>query len=82
MTFLLGGKDYALAVGQPTGPAVIELVMGDLLRIPGAKGTAGSAATTKKTMKSPPGYMWNVNHTVPIDDPMELFPVHMTEAGV
>ena len=53
-----------------------------LLRIPGVKGTAGSAAVTKKTMKSSPGYMWNVNHTVPIDDPMELFPVHMTEAGV
>ena len=32
-------------------------------------------------MKSSPGYMWNVNHTVPIDDPMELFPVHMTEAA-
>jgi Acyclic terpene utilisation family protein AtuA len=53
-----------------------------LLRIPGVKGTAGSAATTKKTMKSSPGYVWNVNHTVPIDDPMELFPVHMTEGGV
>ena len=53
-----------------------------LARIPGVKGTAGTAATTKKTMKSSPGYMWNVNHTVPIDDPMELFPVHMTEAGV
>ena len=47
-----------------------------------AKGTAGAAATTKKTMQSSPGYMWNVNHTVPIDDPMELFPVHMTEGGV
>lgn len=53
-----------------------------LLRIPGVKGTAGSAATSKKTMKSSPGYVWNVNHTVPIDDPMELFPVHMTEAGI
>lgn len=53
-----------------------------LARIPGVKGTAGTAATTKKTMKSSPGYMWNVNHTVPIDDPMALFPVHMTEAGV
>ena len=53
-----------------------------LARIPGVKGTAGTAATTKKTMKSSPGYMWNVNHTVPIDDPMELFPVHMTEAGI
>ena len=53
-----------------------------LVRIPGVKGTAGTAATTKKTMKSSPGYMWNVNHTVPIDDPLELFPVHMTEGGV
>jgi hypothetical protein len=53
-----------------------------LSRIPGVKGTAGTAATTKKTMKSSPGYMWNVNHTIPIDDPMELFPVHMTEAGI
>jgi len=53
-----------------------------LVRIPGVKGTAGTAATTKKTMKSSPGYMWNINHTVPIDDPLELFPVHMTQAGV
>ena len=53
-----------------------------LARIPGVKGTAGTAATTKKTMKSSPGYMWNVNHTVPIDDPMELFPVRVIEAGV
>lgn len=53
-----------------------------LARIQGVKGTAGAAATTKKTMRSSPGYVWNVNHTVPIDDPMELFPVHMTEAGV
>ncbi|MGE0558626.1 MAG: acyclic terpene utilization AtuA family protein [Burkholderiales bacterium] len=53
-----------------------------LARIPGVKGTAGTAATTKKTMKSSPGYVWNVNHTVPIDDAMELFPVHMTEGGV
>jgi hypothetical protein len=53
-----------------------------LARIPGVKGTAGTAATTKRTMKSSPGYVWNVNHTVPIDDPMELFEIHMTEAGV
>ena len=26
--------------------------------------------------------MWNVNHTVPIDEPMELFQTHLTEAGV
>ena len=53
-----------------------------LVRIPGVKGTAGAAATTKQTMRSSPGYIWNINHTVAIDDPMELFPAHMTEAGV
>jgi hypothetical protein len=53
-----------------------------LARVPGVKGTAGTAATTKHTMHSSPGYVWNVNHTVAIADPMELFPVHMTEAGV
>jgi len=53
-----------------------------LARVPGVKGTAGTAATTKQTMRSSPGYVWNVNHTMPIDDPMELFPVHVTTAGV
>lgn len=53
-----------------------------LARVPGVKGTAGTAATTKQTMRSSPGYVWNVNHTMPIDDPMELFPVHLTPAGV
>ncbi len=53
-----------------------------LVRIPGVKGTAGTAATSKQTMRSSPGYVWNVNHTVRIDDPMAFFPVHMTEAGV
>lgn len=53
-----------------------------LARIPGIKGTAGAAATTKMPMKSTPGYQWNINHIVNVDDPMELFPIHMTEAGV
>lgn len=53
-----------------------------LARIPGVKGTAGAAATTKKPMRYLPGYIWTLNHTVPVHDPMELFSVHMTEAGV
>jgi hypothetical protein len=53
-----------------------------LARIPGSKGSSGLAATTKETMRSSPGYVWNVNHTMRIDDPMELFPVHLAEAGV
>jgi Acyclic terpene utilisation family protein AtuA len=53
-----------------------------LARIPGAKGTAGTAATTKMPMKTLPGYEWTINHILAIEDPMALFPVHMTEAGV
>jgi len=53
-----------------------------LARIPGVKGTAGAAATTKKAMRYLPGYVWTLNHTIPVDDPLELFSVHMTEAGV
>jgi len=71
----------------PTDPLAAKITdfavrMFFLARIPGVKGTAGTAATTKQTMRSSPGYVWNVNHTVPIDHPMELFPVHLTEAGV
>lgn len=53
-----------------------------LARIPGVKGSAGSAATTKLPMRASPGYVWNVNHTIPIDDPLELFPTYLTEAGI
>jgi hypothetical protein len=53
-----------------------------LARIPGSKGSSGLAATTKETMRSSPGYVWNVNHTMRVTDPMELFPVHLGEAGV
>ena len=54
-----------------------------LARLPGGiKGTAGAAATTKKPMKSTPGFVWSLNHRMRVDDPMELFPVHMTEAGI
>jgi hypothetical protein len=53
-----------------------------LARIPGVKGTAGTAATTKRAMRASPGYIWSVQHTVVVDDPIELFSVHLTEAGV
>lgn len=53
-----------------------------LARMPGVKGTAGAAATTKMPMRYTPGYIWNVNHIVSVNDPMEFFPVRVTEAGV
>ncbi len=54
-----------------------------LTRIPGVKGTAGAAAfVEKKPMPASPAYQWTLNHIVPVDDPMELFSVHLIDAGV
>ena len=35
-----------------------------------------------EVMPASPAYRWTINHTLRIDDPMELFPVHLVEAGV
>jgi hypothetical protein len=80
----LGIVVEGLAATDPLAEKITDFAvrMFFLARLPGVKGTAGTAATTKKTMKSSPGYLWNVNHTIPIDNPMELFPVHITEAGI
>ncbi|SHJ12202.1 Protein of unknown function [Desulfofundulus thermosubterraneus DSM 16057] len=52
-------------------------------RLPEVKGTAGSAAfLVEEVLPASPAYVWTVNHTVPVDDPMELFPTYLTEAGV
>ena len=52
-------------------------------RLPEVKGTAGSVAFLfDEVLHASPAYRWSVNHTVAVDDPMELFPTHMTEAGV
>lgn len=52
-------------------------------RLPEVKGTAGGTAfVVDEVLPATPAYTWTLNHTVAIDDPMELFPVHMTEAGI
>ncbi len=52
-------------------------------RLPEVKGTAGSVAFLfDEVLPASPAYRWSVNHTVAVDDPMELFPIHMTEAGI
>jgi len=53
-----------------------------LARIPDSKGSSGLAACTKQTMRSSPGFVWNVNHTMTVRDPLELFPTYVAEAGV
>ena len=52
-------------------------------RLPQVKGTAGGVAfLLDEVMPASPAYRWTVNHTMRVDDPLELFPTFLTEAGV
>ncbi|MBQ7816144.1 MAG: acyclic terpene utilization AtuA family protein [Oscillospiraceae bacterium] len=49
-------------------------------RLPEVKGTAGTAAfVLDEVIEISPAYKWTLDHTVPVDDPLELFPVTMIE---
>jgi hypothetical protein len=51
-------------------------------RLPDVKGTAGSVAfALDEVLPASAAYRWSVNHTVAVDDPLELFPIHWAEAG-
>ena len=52
-------------------------------RLPDVKGTAGSVSfILDEVLRASPAYQWTLNHTVAVDDGLEFFPRHMTEAGV
>ncbi|MFB4163246.1 hypothetical protein ACE1TI_05255 [Alteribacillus sp. JSM 102045] len=49
-------------------------------RLPEVKGTPGTAAyLIDDVIYAGPTYTWTLNHTVPVQDPLELFDVHLTE---
>lgn len=51
-------------------------------RLPEVKGTAGTAAfVLDEVVHVSPAYRWTMNHTVTVDDPLELFPIKMIELG-
>lgn len=52
-------------------------------RFPGARGTGGVAALPfDEILPARPGYRWTINHLLPLDDPLELFPIrHVQVAG-
>ena len=51
-------------------------------RLPQVKGTAGGVAfLLDEVMPASPAYRWSINHTMRIDDPLELFPTFIVEAG-
>jgi len=48
-------------------------------RLPDVKGTAGSAAfITHETIYDGVAYEWTMNHTIPVNNPMDLFKVKFT----
>lgn len=54
-------------------------------RLPEVKGTAGTAAfLVDDVLPAGSAYKWTLNHTIPVDDPMELFDLQIEEvnAGV
>ena len=51
-------------------------------RLPEVKGTAGTAAfVIDEVVEISPAYTWTMDHTVEVDDPLELFPITMIESG-
>lgn len=52
-------------------------------RLPEVKGTAGTAAfIVDEVLHATPAYRWSMNHTVEVDDPLELFDVKLIEVGM
>src|ERR1700730_16783954 len=52
-------------------------------RLPQVKGTAGGVAfLLAEVMPASAAYRWTLNHTMRLDDPLELFPTFVVEAGL
>jgi hypothetical protein len=71
----------------PTREMAEELTMIGLrqmfyARLPDVKGTAGSVAfPLDEVLHASPAYRWTLNHTVAVDDGLELFPLHLIDVG-
>lgn len=71
----------------PTREMAEELTMIGLrqmfyARLPDVKGTAGSVSfPLDEVLHASPAYRWTLNHTVAVDDNMELFKTHMVDIG-
>jgi hypothetical protein len=51
-------------------------------RLPEVKGTAGGVAfPLDEVLPASAAYRWTVNHTLRVSDPLELFPLQMTDVG-
>lgn len=51
-------------------------------RLPDVKGTAGGVSfVLDEVLPASPAYRWTLNHTMAVDDPLELFPTHSAMIG-
>jgi len=51
-------------------------------RLPDVKGTAGGVSFCfDEVLPASPGHRWTVNHTMAVDNPLELFPCHVGQVG-
>lgn len=51
-------------------------------RLPDVKGTAGGVSfLLDEVLPASPAYRWTLNHTMAVDDPLELFPTHSAMIG-
>jgi len=51
-------------------------------RLPEVKGTAGGVSFIfDEVLPASPGHRWTVNHTMAVDDPLALFPIHFGEVA-
>jgi hypothetical protein len=52
-------------------------------RLRDVKGSAGSVAfALDEVLRASPAYRWTLNHTLQCAHPLELFPTHVTTAGI
>jgi len=55
-------------------------------KVSGGRALAGAAGGVAflldEVMPASPAYRWTLNHTMRLDDPLELFPTFIVEAGV
>ncbi len=52
-------------------------------RLPDVKGTAGSVSfPLDEVVQASPAFRWTLNHTIAVDDALELFPSNLITAGI
>jgi hypothetical protein len=74
----------AVAPTQDQAVAIAALAQRNVFfaRFPGARGTAGTAAMPfDEVLPARTGYTWTINHLLPVEDPLEIFPIRVFTVG-